>query len=159
MLSFRSHVTFRLDVAQHRMAVSLVAPWQGQWRGLRSGINAANRASSSGASSSDEPVLHSASDTASERKRLWMAAIKPPMYSVGVVPVLVSECFMGQVYCVLVSHRSTTIWPYRCMANVLHAGGCRCRICRTGLRSLGEMCWPCSGFHLHHRLAQSKVCG
>ena len=25
-----------------------------------------------------------------ERKRLWMAAIKPPMYSVGIVPVLVS---------------------------------------------------------------------
>ena len=24
-----------------------------------------------------------------ERKRLWMAAIKPPMYSVGFVPVLV----------------------------------------------------------------------
>ena len=25
-----------------------------------------------------------------ERKRLWMTAIKPPMYSVGFVPVLVS---------------------------------------------------------------------
>ncbi len=35
------------------------------------------------------PAAHA--DEAAERKRLWMAAIKPPMYSVGFIPVLVSD--------------------------------------------------------------------
>ena len=41
------------------------------------------------------PMQHADEDgtalaSSHERKRLWMAAIKPPMYSVGFVPVLVS---------------------------------------------------------------------
>jgi hypothetical protein len=34
------------------------------------------------------PASHAAD---AERRRLWLAAIKPPMYSVGIVPVLVRQ--------------------------------------------------------------------
>lgn len=34
-------------------------------------------------------VIQASELTPEEKKRLWMAAIKPPMYSVGFIPVLV----------------------------------------------------------------------
>lgn len=33
-----------------------------------------------------------------ERKRLWMAALKPPMYSVGFMPVLVSPWYLPPMF-------------------------------------------------------------
>ena len=66
-------------------------------------------ASSSGRSSGDpqtqgqqqqQPQAHDDSAHQAEQKRLWMAAIKPPMYSVGFIPVLVR-----------LRHRMRPIWP------------------------------------------------
>lgn len=48
------------------------------------GIRAHSSSSSSGAQESEAVAL-----AAADRKQLWVAAIKAPMYSVGIVPVLV----------------------------------------------------------------------
>ncbi len=36
------------------------------------------------------PIIPDAAGDKESRRKLWMAAIKPPMYSVGFIPVLVS---------------------------------------------------------------------
>lgn len=50
----------------------------------------AGDASTSGPTAAAPPAAGAGAGPTEDRRKLWMAAIKPPMYSVGFIPVLVS---------------------------------------------------------------------
>ena len=98
-------------------------------------------------------------------KRLWFLAIKPPMYNVALIPILVSTGASGahsmqQICMTLHAH------TYACMLKAHDrfqttesmCAGCRgsC-ICRN--RAVEQpLDWPaCAWVLLHHRLAQHQV--
>lgn len=100
-------------------------------------------------------VLPEGLDAQEQRKRLWFAAIKPPMYTVALIPVLVNFshachppqqcCLTGHIGCgpqVAVRHSSGWERPGLFNLRALH--------CKSFLD--GHLC-----LHQYHRLAERQV--